>query len=106
MAFLFYILSLLLGIWPFKYLKQSAVGSEARFRTRRTEGRYVEYAIWVPFLGWGSAWAVDCGSGHIPRRRWVRVYFESWGQSQDTWRKPGSVHAREEEFTQVDRRND
>ena len=73
MGFLYFILSYLLGIWPFKFRKQAVRRSG---RPRRFDSQAVEYALWFPFLGWGSVWAVYLGPTQIPNWHLVSVCFD------------------------------
>ncbi len=76
MAFLFYLLSMVLGIWPFKFQKYPLGGKASINRCLLSKADWVEYAIWVPFWGWGSAWFA-VGPPNFMGWRLVRIEFDS-----------------------------
>lgn len=76
MAFLFYLLGMVLGIWPFKFQKYPLCGKASINRCLSTKAGRVEYAIWLPFLGWGSAWFA-VGPPSFLGWRLVRIEFDS-----------------------------
>lgn len=79
------ILSILLRYWPLKYrvhgVKRS--GSDVDRESVRL-GQAVEYAVWLPFLGWITAWAVFLGPGEFPRWRVIR-FQRDIGRSRGRW---------------------
>ena len=83
------ILSIILHLWPVKFrvqkVKRLRLGSEMG---GLHIGQSVEYALWLPFFGWSSIWAVFRGAYAIPRWRVTGFQRKSGHGGMDEYQKP------------------
>lgn len=87
--FISLILSIILHLWPVKFrvqkVKRLRLGSELG---GLHIGQSVEYALWLPFFGWSSIWAVFRGAYAIPRWRVTGFQRKSGHGGMDEYQKP------------------
>lgn len=97
--FISLILSIILHLWPVKFrvqkVKRLRLGSELG---GLHIGQSVEYALWLPFFGWSSIWAVFRGAYAIPRWRVIGFRrnpghdgFEDQNPRQTSWFRKSKV---------------
>jgi hypothetical protein len=91
-SYFYLILSILLRFWPLKFRVQGVNrGCLSDDQSGLERIGAVEYAVWLPFLGWSSAWAVFQAPGQFPRWRVVRFQWE-FDSSRGHW--PRGEHRR------------